>query len=392
MTSRLLCPGPAATGRAARERRGVASVLAMLYLVIFSTLALGFYTAVTTSAQVAHNERRATEARLAAESGLQFIRYEISRVKIPPLTPPDKRFGQLYLQLSKNLATSPNLDGRGVSYLPGLIAIPTGGTGYVRLQPAGSEFRVVITEVGGGETGGNLQVTLVGRSGGVQITRAIQMEFQPHPANLRLFDYGVAAYGKAKLGGDFDLDGDEQAIDGSLYSGSVDEFKTPVEIKKKASITGDVFMADADGRIKIGKGADIGGTSDPREYADHVHRGVEPPEFPTLDVGIFKPYATDVLTESKIPKQGSSYYANIVIPPNTNPHFSDDVTLEGVIYVQMPNKHPDMLIRGYLIALGDVKFEKHSSLHIGRPNGMSPALKFSLTYTPVPTTYLEVVH
>src|SRR3954452_20069267 len=51
------------------HRRGVVSVLAMLYLIIFATLALGFYTAVTTSAQLANNDERAMGAQIAAESG-----------------------------------------------------------------------------------------------------------------------------------------------------------------------------------------------------------------------------------------------------------------------------------------------------------------------------------
>ena len=48
----------------AAPRRGVASVLAMLYLVIFSTLALGFYSAVTTANQLAHNDERAMMAQV----------------------------------------------------------------------------------------------------------------------------------------------------------------------------------------------------------------------------------------------------------------------------------------------------------------------------------------
>ena len=42
---------PPARGPRSHRRRGTASVLAMLYLVIFSTLAIGFYSAVTTSVE-----------------------------------------------------------------------------------------------------------------------------------------------------------------------------------------------------------------------------------------------------------------------------------------------------------------------------------------------------
>ena len=49
----------------------MASVLAMLFLVIFSALAVGFYAQMNSAVQVAGNERRTNESLIAAESGLQ---------------------------------------------------------------------------------------------------------------------------------------------------------------------------------------------------------------------------------------------------------------------------------------------------------------------------------
>src|SRR4051812_19885780 len=51
-TSRGVSRRPART-----RRRGVAMVIAMLFLVLFSVMALGFYAAVTTGARVSGNER-----------------------------------------------------------------------------------------------------------------------------------------------------------------------------------------------------------------------------------------------------------------------------------------------------------------------------------------------
>ena len=53
-------------------RKGITAVLAMLYMALFSTLALGFYAAVTTSVQVASNEQSQTRAMRAAESGIAW--------------------------------------------------------------------------------------------------------------------------------------------------------------------------------------------------------------------------------------------------------------------------------------------------------------------------------
>ena len=63
-------------------RRGMTSVLAMMYLMIFSTLALGFYATTTTASQVSHNERTTLAAHMAAESGTHFLRYHLSALDV----------------------------------------------------------------------------------------------------------------------------------------------------------------------------------------------------------------------------------------------------------------------------------------------------------------------
>src|SRR5215204_1896355 len=82
--------GRRAVGRA--KGRGMTSVLAMLYLVLFSALALGFYAQTNLGAQVAGNEERVLAAQVAAESGLQFMRYQLSLVIIAPTLPREQIF------------------------------------------------------------------------------------------------------------------------------------------------------------------------------------------------------------------------------------------------------------------------------------------------------------
>src|SRR5215218_3360785 len=85
-----------------RGRRGVASVIAMLYLVIFSALAVGFYSAVTISVQISHNDERSMMAQVAAESGLNFLRYHLSRAAIPGNTPKSGMLTALAKELAKD--------------------------------------------------------------------------------------------------------------------------------------------------------------------------------------------------------------------------------------------------------------------------------------------------
>ena len=75
-------------------------MLAMLYLIIFAALAVGFYSAVTMASQVAHNDEKVMAAQVAAESGLRFIQMELARVKIPGNTPHNQMLQEVLNDLS----------------------------------------------------------------------------------------------------------------------------------------------------------------------------------------------------------------------------------------------------------------------------------------------------
>src|SRR5204863_1219170 len=67
-------------------RRGVVTVLAMMYIVLFALLAIGFYASSNTATLVSQNEQRRYKALGAAESGMDFMRYQLFQTSIPPTT------------------------------------------------------------------------------------------------------------------------------------------------------------------------------------------------------------------------------------------------------------------------------------------------------------------
>src|SRR5688572_6471560 len=85
--------------------RGIVGVVAMIFLVLFAVLAVGFYAAVTLSAQISANERAIFQSQLAAESGMEFVRYQLASVEIPAHRPPDKVLEELFLQLRIRLCS-----------------------------------------------------------------------------------------------------------------------------------------------------------------------------------------------------------------------------------------------------------------------------------------------
>ena len=101
-------------------RRGVTAVLAMLYLSLFSTLALGFYAATTSGMVVVENDRRGALAQSAAESGMEFIRYQLSQISFPPNTIQSGLFPVIYFELADRLNGTGNMSGNVIEWLTAL--------------------------------------------------------------------------------------------------------------------------------------------------------------------------------------------------------------------------------------------------------------------------------
>src|SRR5678815_430288 len=102
-------------------RRGVTALLAMIFLVLFATLAVGFYASTTQTAVIATNEKNATISLTAAESGMDFVRYQLARIKIPATTPPDQVFSYVADHLEDALEGTGNLGSNSVAVSGGTV-------------------------------------------------------------------------------------------------------------------------------------------------------------------------------------------------------------------------------------------------------------------------------
>jgi hypothetical protein len=311
------------------RRRGIAALIAMLYLLIFSALALGFYSAVTMAAQLAHNDEKALGAQIAAESGLEFVTYELTRVRVPGTTPPNQMIQEVLNDLIAQQAASDNLDGRGIILVGDTIQFPAGANDFIALDDGGAGFRAEITDAGDGM----LRVKVHARYRGVLITRAIELYFETITTSTKIFDFGIVTRGPIHLNGNPSVGGKGMVADDnsvlSLYEGS-----PALVMNGGPSIAGDVFMTNPRAGASVSGGASVGGSSISALRDEHIHSG-EPhpePELPTVDTSIFLPFVTSTY------KPGLSVYRNVRIPANTNPKFSSDVTIEGVMYVEYPNQ------------------------------------------------------
>src|SRR5262249_13111963 len=108
--------------------RGMTSLLAMLYLILISALALGFYASTTVTPQLSNNAQRSARAYLASETGMDFMRPQPAKVPIPANTPPTQVIDKLYTALQNQLDGTSNLAGGNISRNGNTIYIPASGT------------------------------------------------------------------------------------------------------------------------------------------------------------------------------------------------------------------------------------------------------------------------
>ncbi len=324
------------SGRNPARPRGVAAVLAMIYLCVFATLAVGFYATVGTSVQVAKNESYGTQAMTAADSGMQFIRYHLANAQLSGGSTPTALFNALVASLGNRLDGSSNMAGRDPStetasdgslllFIPGVSGTGTGRTYHWIDLGDGSSARVVLQLIGS-----KIQVKVVGMSGGTTPSfRAIQYDLKPLQAAWISPGAGVLTRSPVELSNGADISGGDiisatqQAVPSLTMSGGarVDQnfFYTtnaiPPSLKNGAKVKGDI----------------VGGIAEP--------------DFPVVDTSPFAsfvpgpsaPVGTKVLDASSHLSPTQSF-TNIRIKANANLSFGNAMTLNGVIYIESPNK------------------------------------------------------
>jgi hypothetical protein len=161
------------------------------------------------------------------------------------------------------------------------------------------------------------------------VGKAIQLQYQKAANAGAILDYGVASAGTVATAGATYIQGATDPTKGSVLSADLIN-PVPVSISGKA-VSGDVSIVNPGGSITVGSGSSVGQTTDPAKIPAHLHTGVPSPTFPWIDTTPFTAYATNTYTSTM------TTLNNVVIPPNTNPKFTGNVTVNGVLYIQTPN-------------------------------------------------------
>src|ERR1700733_5893601 len=86
-----------------RARRGMASVMAMIFLMLIAALAVGFYSSIETGDTVADNEQYVHHSMTASESALNYGRYELTQISLPTGTTQSNLLTNVLTALGTNI-------------------------------------------------------------------------------------------------------------------------------------------------------------------------------------------------------------------------------------------------------------------------------------------------
>jgi len=329
-----------------RIRKGAALLMSMIILAALSVWAVSVCSLSGTNLQLAENQRKADAARVCAESGLEVMRYWLNRVSLPGTIDKSQAITYVASSLGSELSTS------GVynvaPYSQGsTIVVPS-----VALDSTeGKSFFAQVTQL----DNDTIQLDVTGNYGSV--SKRISVKYllgeQPHT----VFDYGVATRGPLSLAGNVQLEGVNISVESDVYIESLNSILA-LSIIGNSQIAGDVKIANPLGTVDLQGGqAGIGGETGQDAIDNHVSFGVAPTDFPTPDPGYFEHYVSNVI-DSSTDTSADATFENVRILAGTNPSFTGNVTLKGVVFVETPNVVTfagGVTVTGIIVGDGDLE-------------------------------------
>jgi len=320
-----------------RKHRGAAFVVSMIFILVFSALAVSMSTLCDTNLQIAENQRKGDCARACAESGVDIIRFWLSRFSVPGATQQSLVFSELATSLQSDL-TENSITNITTSFDGTTLTIPG-----VTLDTDKS-FSAEIIQL----DADTLQMDVTG----IYKTniRKIRANYDFGVRLHTVFDYGVATKGPLHLAGNIELSGANVQVESDVYIVS-ENSNLALEVIGNSSIAGDVHICSSTATADLQGGqASVGGETMPGAL-DHIISGFGEVEFPVPNPTYFEPYVVEDINLAE------TTFTNVRVPPNTNPSFGGGATFYGVLYIETPNLVTftgNVNINGIIVGNGDV--------------------------------------
>ena len=330
------------------KRKGAVLIIAMIFVVIFSALAVSMAAMSGTNVQLASNHHKVDCALSSAASGLEVQRHWLAPVTMPSSTPQANYFSTivntLQYDLDANSISNITLQNDG-SILPVSLNSTTGQTFTGQMHISDSNSNV-------------LEVFSIG--GDPQITRTIKVDFDIEPYKWPIFNYGLATKGPLSYTGNPLTTAATASWEADIYVESyVDGVANPtaISVAGNTNFNGNIMIGNPDANVSFGGDVLIDGDHNQTAIDNHVFIGVDPVVFPEPDTARFQPYATGDTIDSSTDLNASNILVNCSIAAGTNPTFPKSVIIQGILLIESPNVITftrNVALQGIIVGEGDV--------------------------------------
>ncbi len=338
------------------KRYGTVLILSMIFVVIFSALAISMLTLSGTNAQLASNQHKVDYALASAESGLEVERYWLNRVMMPSTTPVSSYLSEIVSLVKDDLTAE--------------------GVTNITLSDSGAFEPVVLNSTNGQNFEGQLDVDanspdtlhLQASGGTEQVSRTIGVSFAIDDYKWPIFNYGMATKGPINYTGNPTTLSASENWEADIYvesSGST----VAIDIDGNINFDGDLTIGNPAANVDFAGDVQIAGETGEDAIDNHVTIGEDGyVEFPVPDTASFEVYATGMVIDSSTDPNffgdpnkigtGNATLINAKIVAGTNPIFYNNVTIQGILFIESPNAvifSANMALMGIIVGDGDLE-------------------------------------
>jgi hypothetical protein len=301
--------------------RGIAFLITLIFLALFASLAVAIAACADANLTIAHNRIEGQQAAAFAGTGIQMMQASLGGMPASGAADATAMHALIRSHLVSEFAGSAMLNTSAITSNSSSVTLPA--MSLTRADGASGQVNVAIQASGGSQD--NTTVTIRSTATYGAASRSATYNLTVQRGSTVLNNFAVASKSAISMTGNAQIIGLNSPSEANIVS---DTYSTQnaIQLTGNVNIAGDAIVVNPDGRISKTSNVTIGGSQT---------IGATEPQWPQVDITPFKQYATNTYSGSG---SGDLTLSNIVIPPNTNPTFSGNTTIRGVVYIQPPNK------------------------------------------------------
>ncbi|MFP4354500.1 MAG: hypothetical protein ACLFUJ_05190 [Phycisphaerae bacterium] len=347
-----------------KHRTGSVYICAILALLILTSLSISLIGQASMNHQMSTNQADVVAARMAAESGMEYMIMQVSDIVFEADTTDSNVMDRLKTSLSVALdsdgqagALSLSQDKSRLAINPRSLDVGVFYCSFQQVDDPDDSTKEIVMSVTGSSNG---------------VSRDISMRLDLTDRSSNVFGYGFASKGKIEIGGSATI---EEINDpkGMKMLSTLDSAPA-IAAGGSADIKGSLYLTgESEDFLSLkGGGYEIAGESSEKVIREkYVHLGTEIDYFPEVDTSPFVTIATnyasslnmgdysdenvDYVDDTGKKAKGSAKnvgtLVNMTVEPNENPKFNN-ATIKGVLCIKYPNEvhfHGKTTIEGVIV-------------------------------------------